>query len=138
VNAYGGTAENRAEALDSARGILTRTDRGKVMLETLQSRTERQWYCAWLCKTTKPFDIVLTNTGGSYANFNDDYIMLSLRQVGMRNEQILPGGSFTYTRIEAHEFGHAILGSQNEWANVQLNENPIMRQLGDPYTRTGY
>jgi hypothetical protein len=75
-----------------------------------------------LCSSVKSFDIILAPSGGSFGFVNDDYIVVALSQVGLRDEDVLPGGVFGYSRIIAHEFGHAILGYEKEWGNVAKRE----------------
>jgi hypothetical protein len=49
---------------------------------------------------------------------------------------------FTLERIFAHELGHAAMGNLDNGPgrmnNVNWNENPVMRQLGDFNDRTAY
>ena len=49
---------------------------------------------------------------------------------------------FSTTRIVAHEMGHAVMGARDNGPRSMFNvynyENPIMRQLGDPYDRIMY
>jgi hypothetical protein len=139
VNVYGGTEAARDAAFNATDRILMDTDQGNWMLGKLQANTEGSWYCLGMCnETPKPFNIILSSTGGSYGISGSDFVVVGLSQVGMQNDAILPGGTFDYERIIAHELGHSVVGITNEWANVQAIENPIMRQLGDPSTRVQY
>jgi hypothetical protein len=139
VNVYGGTEAARDAALNATDSILMDTDQGRWMLGKLRADTEGAWYCLGLCgETPKPFNIILSETGGSYGIAGGNFVVVGLNQVGMQDYTILPGGTFGYERIIAHELGHSVVGITNEWADVQAIENPIMRQLGDPYTRIQY
>ena len=52
------------------------------------------------------------------------------------------GGIYSLERIFAHELGHTAMGNLDNGPgrmnNVNWNENPVMRLLGDFYDRIAY
>jgi hypothetical protein len=137
LRVWGGIEEQRGSAMDAAVADLT-TQRGQDMLATLQNRTG-----FW--GDVKPFDIILIPGGTNAAGFagtvsmpGSDFILVGTNTIGSYDSRILPGEEFGWERVIAHEFGHSILGIQDEWVNVVANENLIMQQLGDPNKRIAY
>lgn len=69
-------------------------------------------------------------------------IMLDYHDVGAGYASASGGGAYTLQRIFAHELGHAAMGNLDngpgQMNNVNWNENPVMRQLGDFNDRTSY
>jgi RHS repeat-associated protein len=139
VNAYGGTADQRAAELGAFTDDVTKTDRGKAMLSALQSRKSGLF---GLWGSPKPFDIIQGDYNGSYSYPGGQAIMLDYADVGSRYTSASGGGTFTLQRIFAHELGHAAMGNLDNGPgnmnNVNWNENPVMRQLGDFNDRTTY
>jgi hypothetical protein len=90
----------------------------------------------------KPFDIIQMASGGSYSYAGGQSIMLDRHDIGAGYTSRFGGGTFTLERIFAHELGHAAMGNLDNGPgrmnNVNWNENPVMRQLGDFNDRTAY
>lgn len=138
IFAYGGTIEQRTAELVAIQAVLTGTDRGKQMLSVLEGRKDG---FLGLWGNVKPFDLINGNFGveGSHSYQNSTWIAIDWNQIG---SHYVGGGSFSITRIVAHELGHAVMGADDDgprnMKNVNGNENPIMRQLGDQDDRTQY
>jgi hypothetical protein len=68
--------------------------------------------------------------------------MLDYCDVGAGYTSASGGGTYSLQRIIAHELGHAAMGNLDDGPgqmnNVNWNENPVMRQLGDFNDRTSY
>jgi len=148
VVAYGGTAQERGDALTATNDVLTRTDRGKSMLQALKNRVESHWFGS---DTVKPLEIIIVhNSSGLYSEAGQNYIWLPIGkgangQVGGPYPSAIPGGTISYQRAIVHELGHAALGvmdvnwlGQRNMMNVLMNETPAMRQLGDLNDRNRY
>ena len=139
VNAYGGTADQRTAELGAFTQDVTTTDRGKAMLSALQGRKSGLF---GLWGSPKPFDIIQMAGGGSYSYTGGQAIMLDYHDVGAGYTSASGGGTYSLQRIFAHELGHAAMGNLDngpgDMNNVNWNENPVMRQLGDFNDRTTY
>ena len=139
VNAYGGTADQRTAELGAFTQDVTTTDRGKAMLSALQGRKSGLF---GLWGSPKPFDIIQMAGGGSYSYTGGQAIMLDYHDVGAGYTSASGGGTYSLQRIFAHELGHAAMGNLDNGPgnmnNVNWNENPVMRQLGDFNDRTTY
>jgi RHS repeat-associated protein len=139
VNAYGGTAGQRSAELAAFSQDVTQTDRGKAMLSALQHRKSGLF---GLWGGPKPFDLIQVASRGSYSYAGGQSIMLDYHDVGAGYPSASGGGTYSLQRIFAHELGHAAMGNLDngpgQMNNVNWNENPVMRQLGDFNDRTAY
>jgi RHS repeat-associated protein len=139
VNAYGGTAAQRTDELAAFSQDLTHSERGKDMLKALEGRKSGLF---GLWGSPKPFDIIQMASGGSYSYAGGQAIMLDYHDVGAAYTSAHGGGTYSLQRIFAHELGHAAMGNLDngpgQMNNVNWNENPVMRQLGDFNDRTAY
>jgi hypothetical protein len=109
------------------------------MLSALQGRKSGLF---GLWGSPKPFDIIQMAGGGSYSYTGGQAIMLDYHDVGAGYTSASGGGTYSLQRIFAHELGHAAMGNLDNGPgnmnNVNWNENPVMRQLGDFKDRTTY
>jgi hypothetical protein len=110
------------------------------MLSALESR-KSGWFGLW--GSPKPFDLIRwANPLGSYSYTGGQAIILDPRDVGAGYTSRFGGGTYSLERIFAHELGHAAMGNLDngpgQMNNVNWNENPVMRQLGDFNDRTSY
>ena len=109
------------------------------MLSALESR-KSGWFGLW--GSPEPFDIIQMASGGSYSYAGGQAIMLDHHDVGASYTSRFGGGTYSLERIFAHELGHAAMGNRDNGPgrmnNVNWNENPVMRQLGDFNDRTAY
>jgi hypothetical protein len=139
VNAYGGTGDQRSAELAAFTQDVTTTDRGKAMLSALQGRKSGLF---GLWGAPKPFDLIQVASGGSYSYVGGQAIRLDYHDVGDGYTSASGGGAYSLQRIFAHELGHAAMGNLDNGPgrmnNVNWNENPVMRQLGDFNDRTTY
>jgi hypothetical protein len=90
-----------------------------------------------------PFDLIRwANPLESYSYTGGQAIILDPRDVGAGYTSASGGGTYSLQRIFAHELGHAAMGNLDngpgQMNNVNWNENPVMRQLGDFNDRTSY
>lgn len=67
---------------------------------------------------------------------------LDYHDVGTSYTSRFGGGTFSLERIFAHELGHSAMGNLDNGPgrmnNINWNENPVMRRLGDLDDRTAY
>jgi RHS repeat-associated protein len=82
-----------------------------------------------------PLEIVLTGDNGSFSIPGSNRIVVDVNHdLDSLYDSMTPGGHFTYTRIIAHELGHAALGLHDlkmtdPMQTVRGAENPIMRAI---------
>jgi len=92
--------------------------------------------------STKPFDIIQVASGGTSSPTPGQVIKLDYHDVGAEYTSASGGGFYSLQRIFAHELGHAAMGNLDngprQMNNINWNENPVMRQLGDFNDRTFY
>jgi hypothetical protein len=110
------------------------------MLKALEGRKSGLF---GLWGSPKPFDLIQwANPLGSYSTTGGQFIVLDPRDVGAGYTSAMGGGTYSYQRIFAHELGHAAMGNLDNGPgsmnNVNWNENPVMRQLGNFNDRTTY
>jgi len=148
VVAYGGSEQERTDALNAANDVLTKTDRGKSMAEALKHRVETHWVGK---DTIKPLELILVHgSSGLYSEPGKNFIWMPIGtgtngQVGGAYPSATPGGTISYSRAIAHELGHAAIGildlnfrTMSWMQNVDMNETPAMHQLGDYNDRVSY
>jgi hypothetical protein len=98
--------------------------------------------CPRFIRFIKPLDIIQVASGGTSSLTPGQVIMLDYHDVGAGYSSASGGGHYTLQRIFAHELGHAAMGNMDNGPggmnNINWNENPVMRQLGDFNDRTAY
>lgn len=130
VTIHGGSNDQRLRVAVSLQKILLGTSRGAEILSTLESRT------TFWSNEVEPLNVYVIPGEGSQAGISDNWIQYD--PMDLSTSYIAKGESwqqFTLDRILAHELGH-VAGARDDgpgsMANIRQNENPIMRQLGDP------
>jgi hypothetical protein len=118
----GGTYEEREEAREDIKDVLA-TSRG----EDYATEVNRRGYGV-TTHLTKEHDAYADDAPSAHVRIDPTYHPKILTTAGL-----IPA---TTRRVIAHEFGHAIMGTRDDGPgrmnNVRLNENPIMRELGEP------
>lgn len=131
----GGTSAERVQAEKDLRSIF-KTKRGAKMLATLEARRT-------LFGTKKEFGIDLSVRDTAWARIGSDMIHVDPKY--HHDIETTQGTiSMSTRRMFAHELGHAVMNAPvehgprgNRMFNVMTNENPIMKELGEP-ERTKY
>jgi RHS repeat-associated protein len=140
VRVSGGTGAQRNEAFANIKKILTKTTRGQAMLAELSKKKAGN--------EVRTLQVSIRESpAGSNWDPSTSILTVDLRQ--LEATYVSYGGelfNYSMTRIIAHELGHAAfgiddiddpIGGKSMW-NVHHNENPIMRELGDPNNRMKY
>jgi hypothetical protein len=133
VTVYGGTEAERQTALDALSTDLTQTDRGQQILDRLVNGPGADG------PEIRPLEVVVYHGSGTFSYPDYRQIVFDPGDIG-KPYWADPGvGYMSPDRLFAHELGHVVgyhddgVGGLN---NILTNENPIMKQLGDPFNRT--
>ena len=137
VRVYGVDPLERHNAIMAIERVFG-TARGGVLLDAFKGRIG-------LNGNVLALDVTLTtaSTGGSLSILGGQDIVLDRLDTFMTYEPSPPyrAENSSLERIFAHEVGHAYgtpEGSVDGMLNVTLNENPIMRELGNFNDRSAY
>ncbi len=134
VTIYGGTESQRAELLNALRADLTGTARGREILDLMVNGPGAG------APLTPRYDVlILEGTGiGTFTYLSERFTVFDPSDLTLYYEAAPGGALCTPDRIFAHELGHLAGASDkiNPMENIDLNENRIMRQRGNPFDRT--
>jgi hypothetical protein len=137
VRIYGANPVNRQNAIMAIERVFG-TARGGVLLDAFKGRVD-------LNGQVLALDVTLTtgSAAGSLSILGGQDIVLDILDTFMRYAPSVPYRAeySSLERVFAHEVGHAYgtpEGSVDGMLNVTLNENPIMRELGNFNDRSAY
>jgi len=144
VTVYGGDASDRLAVMTDLTTIAQDTSRGEYLADIVEDSAD-------LNGNPRPAEVVIIDSGslatriGSFTLGRTITVDLSDTARTYDSTAGPGGGSFSLTRILAHELGHLAGYSDIDSVrfgegmyNVGMNENPIMRELGDYNDRAAY
>jgi hypothetical protein len=147
---YGGDEVDRLEQASDLKRILDGPSaRGQRLREMIEMQRGTG-------ASAQPLEVVIAPGVGTFTEFGTGMIAFDPRDLTARYDAISGrnSGGITTTRVLAHELGHVagyhdvgappdanllrVFGIRKDMDNVYLNENPIMRQLGEFNDRLSY
>jgi RHS repeat-associated protein len=133
VAVYGGDEASRASSLAAIQTDLA-TPRGQQILDMLTTGPGAE------APFVKPYEVMLMQSSFGTITFTAERVtMLDPRDLGMYYSSDPGAHLFSEQRIFAHELGHLAGGEDDGvdgMANVNANENLIMKQMNDLFPRT--